>query len=346
MLTWGLIGAGEIAYVFANAMRFSKTGRVGALASHSAERGQRMARDLNIPKVYDTYEALLADDTIAAVYIATLNPAHLEWALKSAAAGKHIVVEKPMGMNAAQVQAMIEAARAYDVFLMEGFMYRCHPQTRRTVELIREGAIGQVRVIRATFAFHGNGDLNARWYANELGGGGILDVGCYPASMVRLLAGAASDKPFLDPTEFRAVGVLGSTGVDHYTAAVAKFENNVVAEMVCGIEVDIPRGVSVFGSEGMLSIAEPWVPCSPCRTPFLYVPLDTQFPSGRILLERRGEEAKEIDVPTDRDLYTYEADTVAENLDKRQAPAMSWDDSLGNARMLDRWLEAIGVRYK
>lgn len=345
MLTWGLIAAGEIAYVYANAVRFSQTGRLGAVASRSPERGARLAKDFGIPTVYDSYEALLADKTIDAVYISTLHPTHMEWSIKAAEAGKHVLVEKPIAMNAAEADAMIDAAKVNDVFLMEAFMYRCHPQTHRMVELIRDGAVGRVRVIRATFSFLGNGDMTARWYAKELGGGGILDVGGYPASMVRLLAGASAQQAFAEPVSFQAVGVLGPTGVDHYTAAVAKFENDVIAEMICGMGVQMPSGVCVYGEEGMLTLHDPWTPCSPARFVHDPVPAGTSIPPGKILLQPRGKAAQEIEVPVDRDLYAYEADEVAANIGKRQSPAMSWQDSLGNMRLLDRWRQAIGVEY-
>ena len=145
-----------------------------------------------------------------------------------------------MGMNVAEAESMIEAARANDVFLMEAFMYRCHPQTRKVVQLVNDGAVGQVRMIRAVFSFHTPYDPASRWYARELGGGGIMDVGCYPASGSRLIAGAAEGKPFLDPVEVKACANIGPTGIDHYTAATLRFENDIVAELICGVNCEIP----------------------------------------------------------------------------------------------------------
>src|SRR5947207_8248822 len=131
-----------------------------------------------------SYDALLADAQVQAVYIATPHPLHAEWAIKSANARKHVLVEKPMGLNHAEAMAIVEAAIANDVFLMEAFMYRCHPQTRKLVQLLQSGAIGDVRVIHASFAFHWPKPWNpvSRLTSNALGGGGILDVGCYCTS--------------------------------------------------------------------------------------------------------------------------------------------------------------------
>ena len=330
--------------VFCNAMRFSKTGQIVAVASQTAGKAKAFAADFSIAKQYTTYEALLADKEIDAVYIATIHPSHAEWAIKSAEAGKHMLVEKPIGMDYAQAVTMIEAARTNDVFLMEAFMYRCHPQTEKVVELIGEGAIGQVRVIRSVFSYHSTYSPGSRAYAKELGGGGILDVGCYTASAARLIAGAADGKPFLDPVEVKGCAHIGPTGVDHYAAATLQFENGIVAEIITGIACQIPSEISVYGDEGWLSLPTPWLPSSPCRAAPAPLPLDTHFPPTTIRLQTHGSrEVREIEVETDRDLFTYEADMVAANIKERQSPAMSWDDTLGNMRLLDRWRRGVGA---
>ena len=345
MLNWGIIGAGGIARVFCNAMQFSKTGWMLAVASQTQGKADAFADDFSIPKRYDSYTALLADKEVDAVYIANIHPMHAEWVAKAAAAGKHILVEKPIGMNYAEAAAMIDVARANDVFLMEAFMYRCHPQTQKLAELVRDGAVGQVRMIRSVFSYNSTFSPKSRAYSKELGGGGILDVGCYPASMARLLAGAASSQPFLDPVAVKGCGKVGPTGVDHYAAATLQFENDIVAEIICGIACQMPVEAVVYGEEGTLSAPNPWLPSSPCRTAKMPLPLDTEFPSTTIVLQpTRGRMAQEIVIQPDRDLFTYEADMVAAHIADRQAPAMSWDDTLGNMRLLDRWREEIGMR--
>jgi predicted dehydrogenase len=135
--------------------------------------------------------------------------------------------------------------------------------------------------------------------------------------------------------------------VDHYAAATLQFENDVVAQIVTGIACQIPDEVSVYGEEGMLTLSNPWLPSSPCRSAPAPLPPDTAFPSTTIVLRSHGApEPEEIVIDVDRDLFTYEADTVAENIAHRQAPAMSWDDSLGNMRLLDRWRQEIGLVYE
>ena len=347
MLQWGVIGTGTIARVFCNGMRFSNSGRIAAVASRSRERGEALADPFAIPKRFDSYEALLADDEIDAVYVSTIHPAHAEWAIKAAEAGKHLLVEKPIGMNHLEAAAMIDVAAAHDVFLMEAFMYRCHPQTQRLAKLVREGAIGEVRMIRTVFSYQGRFAPESRTFGNALGGGGILDIGCYPASAARLLAGAAAGEPFLDPHLVKGSARLGPTGVDHYAAATLQFDNGIVAELVCGVDCRVPSQLAVYGSEGILEVPEPWTPCSPCRHAAEPLPADTTFSPGRIILTRPGAaEPETISVAVDRDLFTYEADTVAAHLEARQAPAMSWLDTIGNMKLLDRWREEVGLVYE
>jgi predicted dehydrogenase len=344
MIQWGIIGAGNIARVFCNGLRFSHTGQIAAVASRDGAKARQFAHDFSVPRAYDSYEALLADDAIDAVYIGTIHPAHLENVIQAAAAGKHILVEKPMGMNSREVQAMIDAARTNDVFLMEAFMYRCHPQLARMVGLIGDGAIGEVQVIRSTFGYGGRFNPQSRAFAVELGGGGIMDVGCYPASAARLVAGAAVGQPFLDPVTVKATGVVGPTGVDHYTAAVLAFDHNIIAQISTAVTCNLGSELIVHGTEGVLRLPNPWLPSSPCRPAKLPIPLDTPIPPSTIELTRGGQ-TETIVVEADRDLFTYEADMVAAHIAQRQAPAMSWADSLGNMGVLDRWRAEIGVVY-
>ena len=347
MLNWGVIGAGTIARVFCNGMRFSGTGRIAAVASRSPERADALAGPFGVAKRYDDYDRLLADDEIDVVYVSTIHPAHAEWTIRAAAAGKHLLVEKPIGVNHLEAAAMIDAAAAHDVFLMEAFMYRCHPQTRRLAELVGEGAVGEVRMIRTVFSYQGRFAPASRTFGNALGGGGILDIGCYTASAARLIAGAAAGEPFLEPHLVKGCARLGPTGVDHYAAATLQFDNGVIAELVAGVDCRVPSQWAVYGSEGILEVPEPWTPCSPCRHAADPLPADTTFPPGRILLTRPdAAEPETIAVAVDRDLFTYEADTVAEHLEARQAPAMSWLDTIGNMKLLDRWREEAGLVYE
>ena len=141
VLNWGIISTGRIAGAFAAGLKHSETGKPVAVASRDKDKAQEFAAKYNVPKAYGSYEELLADDSVEAVYIATPHPFHAEWAIKAAEAKKHILCEKPIGINHAEAMAIVEAAAENDVFLMEAFMYRCHPQTQKLVELLEETII-------------------------------------------------------------------------------------------------------------------------------------------------------------------------------------------------------------
>ena len=174
----------------------------------------------------------LADPGVQAVYIATPHPQHVEWAVRAAAAGKHVLCEKPAGLTHAEMVIMAEAARAHSVLFMEAFMYRCHPQTAKIVEMVRQGLLGEIKLIQSAFGFNAPFDPGSRLWSNATAGGGILDVGCYPVSMARLLAGAAVGAPFLDPVEVTGAGQLHpETGVDLVAAATLRFPTGLVAQV-------------------------------------------------------------------------------------------------------------------
>ncbi|MCZ7647932.1 MAG: aldo/keto reductase [Planctomycetota bacterium] len=335
-LAWGILSTGRISGTFAEGVQKSARGKLVAVGSRSQESAHAFGEKWGIPNRHGSYEALLADPAVQAVYISTPHPLHAEWAVKAAEAGKHILCEKPMTLNYWEALGVIEAAEVNGVFFMEAFMYRCSPQTKKLVELIKSGAIGRVRTIVASFGFNAGFNPNSRLYANELGGGGIMDVGCYPTSMARLLAGAALDKDFADPIDFKAVGHLGQTGVDEWTAAVARFEGDIVAQLSTGVAVNLENAVRVYGSDGNLHVPNPWMP-------------GRDGSATKIVVQRKGAKApEEIVIEYERPLYAIEADTVAEHVAKKQAPspAMNWADSLGNMQALDRWRAEVGVAYK
>jgi len=342
-INWGIIGAGHIAREFADGVLGSETGRLLGVASRKSDKARDFAAEYGAPRSYGGYQALLDDPQIEAVYIATPHPVHAEWAIKAAEAKKHLLVEKPMGINRFETMAMIAAARANDVFLMEAFMYRCHPQTKRLHELIASGLIGEVQLIRASFAYDATGgkterdQLTGRAFENDLAGGGILDVGCYPVSAARLIAGAAAGRWYDEPTEVKGVGHLGPTGVDHFAIASLKFPCGAVAELSTGVGLNLHREqtIQVWGTTGTLLVPDPWCPSRYNRDP-------TQI---RVRLQGESED-RIILVDAPHDLYSYEADMVGRHLAERQAPVMTWDDSMGNIGVLDRWRAELGLVYE
>jgi len=334
-LTWGIVGTGSIAKAFARGLAGSQTGTLVAIGSRTRAAAEAFGDVFAVPRRHQSYDALLADPAVHAVYIATPHPQHAEWAIKAAQAGKHVLCEKPLALNHRQALAMIETARRHDVFLMEAFMYRCHPQTARLVDLIRDGAIGDVRAIMATFSFDAGNNLQGRWLSHQLGGGGILDVGCYPMSMARLLAGAATGHAFRDPIEVKGCGHIGAESrVDEYAIASLLFPDGIVAQIATGVRVRGDNSVRVIGSTGTILVPDPWTPAREGGATTL------------VIQSHHGETPQEIVIEAPQGLYTMEADTVASFVDQRQAPAMTWDDSLGNMTALDRWRASIGLVYE
>ena len=337
-IKWGILATGNIAKAFANGVKHSKTGKLIAVGSRTAEGAENFGKAWGITKAkrHASYEALLADPEVQAVYIATPHPGHAEWAIKAAEAGKHVLCEKPMGMNAAEAMAMFEAAHKHGVFMMEAFMYRCHPQIAEAVKLVKSGAIGEVRFIQTAFGFGAPRIETNRMLANNLGGGGILDVGCYPVSLARLMAGAAIGKDFDDPTEVKGSGQLNkNTGTDEWAAATLKFGSGIVAQVSTSVLVNQDNSARIYGSEGWIHLPDPWVPSRDGAA--------TQF------FLHKGGKAKKVKVTPEGPLYALEADAVGNAINKKSqqadAPAMTWDDTLGNLRTLDAWRNSIGLVY-
>jgi predicted dehydrogenase len=330
-LKWGILGTGKIARKFAEGLTTSLTGQLVATGSRTAEAAEKFAADFP-SAAHGSYDALLADPNVEAVYISTPHPMHVQWAVKAAQAGKHILCEKPIAMNLAEAESIVAAAKRHGVFLMEAFMYRCHPQTAKLTELIRSKIIGDVRLIQATLSFEATYDLQDRLFSKVLGGGAILDVGCYPASMSRLIAGAAADKPFDDPVEVKGCAEIGvESRVDEAAVATLKFESGILAQLACGLRLALENNVRIWGTKGSIVVPSPW-----------FAGHGSGF--SKIIIFKGGI-PDEIVVESDRDLYTIEADYMAGHIAARQAPAMPWDDTLGNMRTLDAWRKSVGLAY-
>lgn len=334
-LAWGILSTGNISKAFVRALPRSESGYALAVASRTQEAADRFGDEFGIERRYGSYDAMLADPDVQAVYISTPHPMHAEWAIRAADAGKHILCEKPITLDYAEAMAVFEAARRNDVFLMEAFMYRCHPQTAKLVELIRNKVIGDVRMIQATFSFDAGFNLQGRLLNPALGGGGILDVGCYCASMTRLIAGAAQGMPFANPIEVKGMGKLGEESrVDEYTMALMRFPGDIIAQLSTGVRLSQENVVRIFGTEGNIVVPSPW---------FCTVEPGTT----EIIVNRYGVESEVVGVEAKKTLYAYEIDATAECLDQRQGPSpcMTWDDTLGNMKTLDLWRQSIGLLY-
>jgi predicted dehydrogenase len=251
-MRWGVISTGRIARAFLDALRSSETEQVVAVASRDADKAAETAREFGVARAYGSYEALLADPELQAVYIAVPNSLHAEWAYAAAQAGKQILCEKPLGVTREQSAAMFSAARDAGVWLMEAFMYRFHPRTLKIQELIAGGAIGTPQLIRASFGFAVTDPANVRLSA-ELAGGALMDVGCYCVNFSRIVARQA-------PRSVSATARWGSSGVDEMLAATLDYEGGPIAQISCSLASSHHHLAQVIGSEGIIEVEEAFTP--------------------------------------------------------------------------------------
>ncbi|MBI5159997.1 MAG: aldo/keto reductase [Micrococcales bacterium] len=326
---WAVLGAGSIARRFVSQLP-SSGGELVAVGSAATERADALADEAagygftGVRR--GSYAEVLADPRVDAVYVATVHTGHARLVIDALEAGKAVLCEKPLAPNFGTVEALVDAARSAGVTLVEAFMYRFHPQTRELLRLVREGAIGEVTHIDASFAFRTDA-REGRLYDAATAGGGILDVGGYPMSLARAVAGAARGAVFADPVALTAGGTLGPTGVDEWATAELTFASGITASVRCGIALEEANAAVVYGTRGRILLTDPW----------------TRQPSQQLVLSVVGEEPRPIvfagELP-----YALEADaTVAAR--GGEAPEVSLDDSLGNALALDRWRAALGLRY-
>jgi len=336
---WGIIGPGAIARDFHRGLKGSRSGKLVAVGTRNPGKAG-LADEFPEARILDGYQALLDDAEVEAVYIATPHPFHAEWAIKAAEAGKHVLVEKPLALTAFEVDAVLHAHRKAGTFAGEAFMYRLHPQTAKLGEVIASGVIGEIRMIQSSFGFQmPRFKPEHRLFANDLAGGGILDVGGYPVSMARFIAGAAAGKPFLDPVKVSGAAHLGKEGTDEWAAATLQFKNGIVAEVACAVFVQLDNMLRIYGADGRIEAPDFW---------FAGGSRDQGL--GKIDVIPRQGARETISVNATPHLYSFEIDAVAEAIragrQEFSPPGMSWADSLGNARALDLWRASVGLEYE
>lgn len=337
-LRWGIIGPGAIAKDFRRGVLDSQYGRLEAIGTRNPGK-ESLRTDFPEARIIDGYQALLDDPDIDAVYIATPHTGHAEWAIKAAEAGKHALIEKPIALSAFEADAILHAAKKAGTFAGEAFMYRLHPQTQKLWELINSGVIGEVRFIEASFGFQMPRYIpDHRLFDSAFGGGGILDVGGYPASMARLVAGAAAGKPFLDPVKVMGTATLNPGGTDNVATASLQFDNGITAQISCAVMVNLANTARIYGSEGTIEVPSFW-----------FANGDRSGGQGKIDIIRKDGSRETVVAGQSKHLYAYEADAAAEAIfagrQEFAAPGMTWADSLGNARVLDKWRADAGIEF-
>jgi D-xylose 1-dehydrogenase (NADP+, D-xylono-1,5-lactone-forming) len=286
------------------------TGRVEvvAVASRDAARAAEYAHENGIPRSHSSYDALLADTGVDAVYLPLPNGLHHEWTMRSLAAGKHVLCEKPFSRRPAEVEEAFDAASERALVLMEAFMYRHHPQTGVVAKLVSEGAIGRLRAVRASFAFHLDRPEDVRLDL-ELDGGALMDVGCYCVNASRLLAG--------EPVRVQGEQVVAETGVDLAFHGMLRSADDVVAQIDCSFTLPRQQRLEAFGEAGSLFVEAPFRPDW----------------GGDVLLQR-GEDTSKVEVP-EANPFERELENFADAVEGAAEPLLGREDAVGQARTLD-----------
>jgi xylose dehydrogenase (NAD/NADP) len=316
-LRWGILGAARITRSLVPAFQAASGQRLVAVASRSAGKAAAFAEQWGVERTFDSYEALLADPDIDAVYVPLPNHLHAAWTIRACEAGKHVLCEKPLAMTPAEVDAVREVATRTGRHVAEAFMYRHHPQTLLVKRLVDEGAVGELRLVRSSFSFQLERPGDVR-FDLSMGGGSLRDVGCYPVSYARLLAGA-------EPVEAIGRAVVGPTGIDLSFAGLLRFPGGLNALVDCSFAQPFRTGLEIVGSTGVIQVPRPFKP-----------------ETAEVVVVQRGAatESHEVSSPL---LYVSEIEDFARVVAGQMAPRISLEDSRGNVAALCALLESAGA---
>ena len=309
---WGIISTADINRKVIPGAHASPKVDLVAVASRDQARAEAYAKQWEIPRAYGTYDELLADPEIEAVYISLPNNMHCEWSIKSVEAGKHVLCEKPMTRSTKDVEAAFDAADKAGRLLSEAFMYRHNPQTKRLKQLVDDGAIGELRLVRAAFSYSLYDEENIR-LRTDVEGGALMDVGCYTVSGSRLFAG--------EPEEAFGEAWFGPSGTDWAFAGTLRFPGDVLGTFDCGTAMLERDELEAIGSEGSVFADDPWH----CNNPVIELRRDGNV--ERIEIERE-------------DSYRLELENVSDAIRGEAELLLGREDAVGQARALGALFES------
>lgn len=311
-INWGVISTANIAVEkVIPAMQQCAHGTVVAIASRQLDQAKSVAQKLGIPDAHGSYQELLADPSIDAIYNPLPNHLHVPWSIKALEAGKHVLCEKPVGLDVPDAMKLRDAARsAPELKVMEAFMYRFHPQWIRVQELVNSDFVGELRTIQTFFSYY-NDDPNNIRNVESMGGGGLMDIGCYPISQSRFLFGREPDRVFA------TLALDRKSNTDHAVSAILDF-GGPTATFTCSTLMQPFQRAQIVGTEGRIEIEIPvnTVPGVPAR----------------LLLDSRGECTEEL-LPL-CDQYTAQADALSLAILQNEPVPTSLDDAVNNMRII------------
>jgi predicted dehydrogenase len=315
-IRWGIISTATIGLKrVIPAIRDSRNGEVVAVASRSLEKAQAFAASAGIPQAYGSYDELIADPQVDAIYNPLPNSEHAAWSIRCAEAGKPVLCEKPLARDAAEAQTMVDAFAARGLLFAEAFMYRFHPQTQQVVRMVQAGAVGQVTAVQAAFCFPVSDENDIR-LSQPLAGGALMDVGCYCVNVIRLLTGE-------EPQRVSAVATFGArSGVDEALAGVLGFASGAVAQFDCGLRSFRAHTYEVRGTRGRIQVPEGFT-------------MDPE--AGTAIRHWQGTRYDEIDIgPANH--YRLMVEDFADALLAGRAPRYAPQDAVANMRVIDSLL--------
>jgi D-xylose 1-dehydrogenase (NADP+, D-xylono-1,5-lactone-forming) len=309
---WGIISTADINRKVIPGAHASPKVELVAVASREQARAEDYARTWEIERAHGSYDALLADPEVEAVYISLPNTMHCEWSIKALEAGKHVLCEKPMSRHADEVAAAFDVAERTGLHLSEAFMYRHNPQTKKAKELVEQGAIGELRLVRSAFGYSLYDEDNIR-LRTDVDGGALMDVGCYNVSGSRLFGG--------EPVKAFGEAWFGPSGTDWIFAGTLRFPGDVLATFDCGTAMVERDELEAIGSEGSLFLDDPWH----CTNPVIEVRRDGEV--ERIELERA-------------DSYRLELENLSDAIRGEAELLLGREDAIEQARALEALHEA------
>lgn len=319
-LRFGILGCARIAVqAVIPAIQKSELGVVAAIASRDSEKAKQKAEELQIPVSYGSYEELLADSSIDAVYIPLPNHLHREWVIKAARAGKHVICEKPLSLSERHAVQMVEACEMFNVKLAEAFMYRYHPRYARIREIIRSGEIGEVRGLHGVFTFNNaDAESDVRFHP-EMGGGGLLDVGCYPISAARYLLGQEPEAATM-----HALFSPDHNNVDMMASGLVEFPGGVSLTFQCGMWADFSNTLDIHGTTGRIHL------------PAAFLTNDDNSPAFTVYAngQARIEEAASVNP------YILQVDAFAKSILHGEPLIFDAWDAVSNMRVLEACLHS------
>ncbi|QMV43394.1 Gfo/Idh/MocA family protein [Cohnella cholangitidis] len=324
-IRWGILGCAAIAdRAVIPAIQASLTGELIGIASRDENKAKAKAEQFNIPKSYGSYEAMLADPEIDAIYIPLPNHMHKEWTIAAANTGKHILCEKPLALNAAEAQEMVDYCKEAGVHLAEAFMYRHHPRIARVKEIIASGEIGELRAIRGVFTYNGaesKGDIR---HVKAWGGGGLYDVGVYPLSAARLIMGIEPEA-----VTVRALFSPEHGDVDMMASGLVEFPGNVALTFDCGMWAAFRNELEIVGTAGTITLKPSFLPSKE---------------NDDITIQVGDAIRKEG--PYGVDAYVAQSDQFARVVWGEEAPAYPAQDAVASMKLVDACIESARSRRR